>query len=59
MDTDDIAPPPRPQPPRLDTWSIAELEAHIKSLEAEIAKTREMIQSKQSVRAKAAGIFRV
>jgi uncharacterized small protein (DUF1192 family) len=58
VDTDDIAPPPRPKPPLLDTWSIAELEAHIKSLEAEIARTREIIQSKQSVRAKADGIFR-
>jgi uncharacterized small protein (DUF1192 family) len=58
MDTDDIAPPPRPQPIKLDTWSIEELEAHIRALEAEIAKTRQIIQSKQAVRSKAEGIFR-
>lgn len=47
MDTDDIAPPPRPGDPvallrgqDLDPYSVAELDARIAALESEIARVR-------------------
>ncbi len=47
MDTDDIAPPPRPGDPLalavkqdLDPYSVAELDTRIATLEAEIVRTR-------------------
>jgi uncharacterized small protein (DUF1192 family) len=48
MDTDDIAPPPRAGDPiallvklDLDPFSVAELDARIAALEAEIIRTRQ------------------
>jgi uncharacterized small protein (DUF1192 family) len=59
MDTDEIAPPPKSTKP-IDpqTMSIAELEAHIGKLEAEIEQARAVIRSKQSARGAAQSIFR-
>lgn len=60
MDTDDIAPPPqRPAAPLdLEKLSIAELEAHIAALRAEIDRTRATIAAKQQVRGAADLLFR-
>ncbi|HYM31731.1 MAG TPA: DUF1192 domain-containing protein [Candidatus Cybelea sp.] len=60
MDTDDIAPPPKktPQPVNLETMSVAELEARIGDLEAEIRRTREAIAAKQKARGSADSFFR-
>ncbi len=58
MDTDDIAPPPKPKVgPALETLSIAELEAHIARLEAEILATRATIAAKRQVRGQAESLF--
>jgi uncharacterized small protein (DUF1192 family) len=60
MDTDDIAPPPKkaPQPVNLETMSVAELEARIGELEAEIRRTRETIAGKQKARGSADSVFK-
>ena len=58
MDTDDVAPPTAPQPPKIEMLSIEELRAHIAALESEIAKARALIEDKHSLRGEADGLFR-
>lgn len=65
MDTDDIAPPPRPGDPvgllgkqDLDPFSVAELDARIAALEAEIARTRAHKSRAVNHRAIAEQLFR-
>ena len=60
MDTDDIAPPPKPKPalPDLEKMSVEELHAHIASLEAEILRARAAIAAKQDARGVADSFFR-
>jgi uncharacterized small protein (DUF1192 family) len=58
MDTDDLEPAARkPKPKELDTLSVAELEAYIGTLEAEIARARAAIERKQSHRQGADSLF--
>ena len=59
MDLDDLEPTKKPAKPKdLSTWSIEELNAYIAKLEAEIARTREVIAGKQSHRSGAEAFFR-
>ncbi len=65
MDTDDIAPPPRPGDPvilltrqDLDPLSLAELDARIAALEAEIERTRQHRLRTVNHRASADALFR-
>ncbi len=58
---DDDTEPRKPagfEPPVLDRLSIAELEAYITVLEAEIARVRADIAAKRDVRAGAEAVFR-
>jgi uncharacterized small protein (DUF1192 family) len=57
MDTDDVAPPAAPQPPKIEELSIEELRARIASLEFEIAEARSLIEAKTSLRGEAEGLF--
>lgn len=65
MDTDDIAPPPRPGDPiallakqDLDPFSLAELDARIALLKAEIARVEAHKQRAVNHRASADALFR-
>lgn len=65
MDIDDIAPPPRAGDPvallarqDLDPLSVAELEARIAGLDAEITRTRSHMQRAVSHRATANDLFK-
>lgn len=59
MDWDDLEPrKTAPAPRNLDTMGIAELNAYIVELEAEIARTRAVIAAKQSARAGADSFFK-
>lgn len=59
MDADDLfTPKPKPQVVNLEVMGIAELEAYIKGLEAEIARAREFIAAKQKQRQGADAIFK-
>ncbi len=58
MDTDELAPPVAPQPPKIEELSIEELYARISTLESEIAEARTLIEAKQSLRGEAEGLFR-
>ena len=65
MDTDDIAPPPRPGDPLvlatkqdLDPFSVAELDARIAMLESEIGRTRARRDKAVHDRASADAIFK-
>jgi len=58
MDTDDLLPPPKAPPIKLDMMSIEELETRIAALETEIARCRDMIKAKQKSREAAASIFK-
>lgn len=65
MDTDDIAPPPRTGDPvallarqDLDPFSVAELDARVAALEAEIARVRAHKDKAVNHRASADAIFR-
>ncbi|MBA3895651.1 MAG: DUF1192 domain-containing protein [Sphingomonadaceae bacterium] len=65
MDTDDIAPPPRSGDPLsllarqdLDPFSVAELEARIIALEAEIVRTRLKAEKAVNHRASADAVFK-
>jgi uncharacterized small protein (DUF1192 family) len=59
IDTDDLfTPKPKPQALNLEAMGIAELEAYIKGLEAEIARAREFIAAKQKQRAGADALFK-
>jgi uncharacterized small protein (DUF1192 family) len=57
---DDDEPPIRrpPEPRDLSRLSVEELEARIRELEAEIARTREALRQKRSVRDAAEAAFR-
>ncbi len=64
MDTDDIAPPPRPGDPiallaklDLDPYSVAELDTRILALEAEIDRTRNHRDKAVNHRTSADAIF--
>lgn len=59
MDSDDLAPPPRPAAgPALESLSVAELHAHITALEAEIARARALIGAKEKARLGADALFK-
>jgi uncharacterized small protein (DUF1192 family) len=65
MDTDDIAPPPRAGDPAallakqdLDPLSVAELDARVAALEAEIARIRKHKQRAVNHRAIAEDLFK-
>lgn len=59
MDTDDLAPPPKPKgAPDLETLSIAELQEHIVALRAEIARAEAAIAAKQAQRGSAEQLFK-
>ena len=59
MDTDEIAPPPaKPKGPNFDVMGVAELEAHIAVLQAEIERVRAAIAAKQAYRGTADAFFR-
>ena len=57
---DEEAQKPRPLlvPPALDSFGVAELNAYIEALEAEIARVKATISSKSAHRAAAAMFFR-
>lgn len=64
MDTDDIAPPPRSGDPialvarqDLDPFSVAELDARIAALEAEITRTKAHRDKSVNHRASADALF--
>jgi uncharacterized small protein (DUF1192 family) len=64
MDTDDIAPPPRAGDPLallvkldLDPYSVAELDARLVALEAEIVRTRAKRDKAVNHRASADALF--
>lgn len=48
----------KPVLPKFDAMSIADLEARIAALEAEIATIRDVIRSKQAARGSADSVFR-
>ena len=58
MDTDDVAPPPAPKPPKMEVLAIKELGARIAALESEIAEARALIEAKHSLRGEAEELFR-
>lgn len=45
-------------PPKYDAMSVADLEARIAALEAEIARIRQVIAQKQAARSAASGFFK-
>jgi uncharacterized small protein (DUF1192 family) len=57
LDPDDPT-PPKPAPKNLEILSIAELDAYIGELEAEIARTRRTIDQKRSIRGGADALFK-
>ena len=61
MAIDDDLPRPKPArltPPALDMWGVAELEAYIAELRAEIARAERDIAKKSSHRAAADAFFK-
>jgi uncharacterized small protein (DUF1192 family) len=60
MDFDELEPrKARPAPPKdLSGWSVADLEAYIAALEAEIGRARQAIAAKQAQKAAADLFFR-
>jgi uncharacterized small protein (DUF1192 family) len=59
MDFEDLEPRKRPPKPRdLSSWSVDELNDYIANLQAEIARARDVIQSKQGHRAAADAFFK-
>jgi uncharacterized small protein (DUF1192 family) len=59
MDADDLEPRAKPaQTKNLETLSLVELDLYIASLEAEIARARQMIDSKRGQRAGAEALFK-
>jgi uncharacterized small protein (DUF1192 family) len=58
LDTDELAPPPKPVRLDLDVMSIEALAERITTLEAEIAQIRELIAAKRKSRDAAAALFR-
>jgi len=59
MDPEDLEPRrPAAAPKNLDAMSVAELEAYIAGLEAEIARARAAIDAKQQHRSSADSLFK-
>jgi len=58
MEEPELPSKPAFKPPDLATWSVEELEAYIARLEAEIARAREGIAAKQSIRGAAEALFK-
>ncbi len=59
MDWDDLDPNKKlPAPKNLEIMGVAELNAYIEALEAEIARARAAIAAKQSARAGAESFFK-
>ncbi len=59
MDWDDLDPKKKlPAPKNLEIMGVAELNAYIEALEAEIARARAAIAAKQSARAGAESFFK-
>lgn len=59
MDWDELEPRKvKPAPKNLDVMAVEELEDYIADLEAEIARARQAIAAKQSVRAGAEALFK-
>jgi uncharacterized small protein (DUF1192 family) len=60
LDTDDIAPPPKPKPQsrELQTLSVAELEGYVEELEAEILRAKAAIAAKRDHRSGAEALFK-
>ncbi len=59
MDFEELEPRKQPPKPRdLSSWSVDELNAYIDNLQGEIARVREVIQSKQGHRAAADAFFK-
>ena len=58
LDTDDLAPPPKPVRLDLETMSVEALTGRIADLEAEIATIRALIESKQKSRNAADAFFK-
>lgn len=56
-DEDDLPRHPSVKPPDLATWSVEELEAYIRRMEAEIERARVAIEAKQKERAAAEALF--
>ncbi len=59
MSMDDLEglPVKRPEPPKLETLGIEELESRIAELEEEIARIREVIAAKRAARGDAESVF--
>lgn len=59
MDFEDLEPRAKPKIARdLSTWSVADLEAYIASLNAEAARARQAIAAKQAQKAAADAFFK-
>ena len=58
LDTDDLAPPPKPARIDLEVMSIEALTERIVSLEGEIAQIRDLIAKKRASRDAAAAFFK-
>lgn len=60
LDTDDLAPPPKPvnATPDLAVMSISELEARIETLKAEIERIKGVIEGKRAQRGLAEAFFK-
>ncbi len=57
LDTDDLAPPPKPVRLDLEAMSVEALTMRVGELEAEIATIRALIDAKKKSRAAADSIF--
>ena len=60
MDTDELEPRKvEPEPKKLEEMSIEALRDYVQELEAEIARAREVIATKEEARAGAEAVFRI
>jgi len=60
MDADDLEPKrPTGEPKVLEAMSVEALQEYVTELEAEIARARAMIASKQDARASADSVFKI
>jgi len=61
LDTDDLAPPPKPvnAVPDFAVLSVSELEARIETLKAEIERIKGVIESKRAQRGLAESFFKL
>ena len=59
MDFEELEPRKQPPKPRdLSSWSVSDLNDYIANLEAEIARAKDVIKSKQGHRAAADAFFK-